>query len=168
MVGLFSNTRLTIFQFSSNCVNLNKIYTIYIHIRKCICSLPQEKPSQTKPNHGSSRSIARKTFAALITSMALARNSCQRNALLSPLLLFSSLCSPPKDEKGVRRISSPHALPGSHVENFWWEAGWQKGKFIDQVCEPEEKMLGKSKNVWAKYASQSTYTQKSQCSAAGG
>lgn len=54
------------------------------------------------------------------------------------------------------------------MESFWWEAGWQQGKFMDQLREPAEEMLGTSKNVQAKYASQSTYTKKRECRAAGG
>lgn len=74
----------------------------------------------------------------------------------------------PKEEKWNGRKNAPRALLGSHVESFWWEVGWQQGKFMEQVCEPAEKMLGKSKNVWAKYASQSTYTEERECRAAGG
>lgn len=74
---------------------------------------------------------------------------------------------PHKEEKWDGRKNAPQALPGSHVEIFWWEAGWQQGKFMDGVCEPAEKILGKSKNVWAKYTSQSTYTQERECRAAG-
>lgn len=97
----------------------------------------------------------------------MAVRGMKRFLQLQPLLL-SSLYSPPKDEEWGGRTNAPHASPGSHVESFWWEAGWQQGKFMDRACEPAEETLGKSKNVRAKYASQSTYTQKRECRAAGG
>ncbi|XP_029853795.1 uncharacterized protein LOC115334115 [Aquila chrysaetos chrysaetos] len=103
---------------------------------------PLQKQNQ-KQTHALHESIARKTVAAVTMSLAQRRKAVRgmRWCLQLQPLLLSSLCSPPKDEKWGGRTNAPHASPGSHVESFWWEAGWQQRKFMDRVCEPAEKTL---------------------------